>query len=574
MDYLSLKAAVAESAEKLTGKNISDTWQSESNVIVLMPGQGHGMILSIDPARPGIFLCDRHKLPERIRSAFSDLLQARIKGRTLISMEIPEHGERVVDLTFSGAWPEKKGTPLKLMFEVMGRRSNVMLTEEGRILLPLRAVPKEKSRARPVLAGEIYHPPPPNTGTPLEDLTHESLPPLESPRLSEELLSHIRGLSPYAASQALEAAHQDADLGDGESVRTNAAVVLAIEKMLASCTGDRGFLHRSRGKTYLSPFRPLACDVSDTVEEFSPFSVAAEKWRESDSAGPADAGDEASRLERGLRGRLDRISSAMLHVNSEEERCRSHEEYRIMAEALLISATEVRTGSTSVELTDPYDAGLTLSIPLDRTKSPQENANDMFASARRLKRGLEEVRSRREGLEDERKEVQLALKTLVEGKDPQPARKILEGTDIAAAGKGKKSRSAYSGPGRRHVVEGFSILVGRSSTDNEKVTFQAAGPNDLWLHARDYPGSHVVVMTEKRKVPDKVLYEAAALAAAGSGAKNDAAPEIMVTERKWVRKLKGGKPGQVTVQRFRTIRPRTDRLKSRVQRPKGKNSDS
>jgi predicted ribosome quality control (RQC) complex YloA/Tae2 family protein len=80
----------------------------------------------------------------------------------------------------------------------------------------------------------------------------------------------------------------------------------------------------------------------------------------------------------------------------------------------------------------------------------------------------------------------------------------------------------------------------------------------------------VVILTEKRQVPDRVLYAAAAMAAAGSGAKNDTAPEIMVTERKWVRKLKGGKPGQVTVERFRTIRPRTDSPKAKDQRPKGK----
>jgi predicted ribosome quality control (RQC) complex YloA/Tae2 family protein len=101
--------------------------------------------------------------------------------------------------------------------------------------------------------------------------------------------------------------------------------------------------------------------------------------------------------------------------------------------------------------------------------------------------------------------------------------------------------------------------VGKSSTDNERVTFKAAGPNDLWLYARDYPGSHVVILTEKRTVPDTVLYKAASLAAAGSGARNDTAPEIMVAEKKWVRKLKGGKPGQVTVEKFRSIRPRKKR---------------
>jgi predicted ribosome quality control (RQC) complex YloA/Tae2 family protein len=78
----------------------------------------------------------------------------------------------------------------------------------------------------------------------------------------------------------------------------------------------------------------------------------------------------------------------------------------------------------------------------------------------------------------------------------------------------------------------------------------------------------VVIITGKKQVPDKVLYAAAALAAEGSGAKNDTAPEIMVTERKWVRKLKGGKPGQVTVERFRSIRPRNQESGIRNQKKK------
>jgi predicted ribosome quality control (RQC) complex YloA/Tae2 family protein len=227
-----------------------------------------------------------------------------------------------------------------------------------------------------------------------------------------------------------------------------------------------------------------------------------------------------------------------------------------MAEALLINAGRVKMGLTSVQLPDPYEAGNTLTIPLDRAKSPQTNANDLFGSARRLQRGLEEVRLKRADLEDKIRTVQKALQALVERKDMGPAAKVLKGEDLDPAKKGRRSGAAHRGPGRRYIVEGFTILVGRSSTDNEKVTFRAAGPNDLWLHARDYPGSHVVVITEKKQVPDKVLYTAGSLAAEGSGARNETAPEIMVTERKWVRKLKGGKPGQVTVERYRTIRPR------------------
>jgi predicted ribosome quality control (RQC) complex YloA/Tae2 family protein len=80
----------------------------------------------------------------------------------------------------------------------------------------------------------------------------------------------------------------------------------------------------------------------------------------------------------------------------------------------------------------------------------------------------------------------------------------------------------------------------------------------------------VVILTGKKPVPDKVLYAAAAMAAKGSGARNDTSPEIMVTERKWVRKLKDGKPGRVTVERFRTIRLKAESPRAKAQRPKRK----
>jgi predicted ribosome quality control (RQC) complex YloA/Tae2 family protein len=276
--------------------------------------------------------------------------------------------------------------------------------------------------------------------------------------------------------------------------------------------------------------------------------------------------DEPSYLKARLLERQERIRSSLQNVDAEEERCRGHNEVRVMAEALLIHAGQIKPGLESILLPDPYDTDRELTIPLDRTKNPQESANDLFSRARRLKRGLEETSTRRTRFEKELEQVSQAMEILNEKNDTGPARELLERTTSHPMKKGKVLQAAYRGPGRRHTVDGFTILVGKSSTDNEKVTFKAAGPNDLWLHARDYAGSHVAILTEKRQVPDRVLYAAAALAAKGSGAKNDTAPEIMVTERKWVRKVKGGKPGQVTVERFRTIRPRIQEPGSRSQK--------
>lgn len=556
MDYLSLKAAVGEASSKLPGSKISDAWQAAPGEVVLVIRGEPGLLLSIDSGRPGLFLRRTEELPARFPSPFTDFLRARIKGTTLGSIHMPEPGERIVILTFAAVWPAKEGTPLNMVLEVMGRRSNLMILEEDRILQPLKTVLKEKSPARPVMAGEPYRPPPPRSGNPVEDVDADTLPALTASDATREIMENILGLSPYTALQAIRGAFQRASEGVTGKVPEAEAIALVIRQMVASCTGEVGYTLRSGGKVHLSPFEPLPLEASDNVERYSPFSEAAAAWKESEPSGMGEGHDEPAYLKKRLLERQKRIRSSLEHVDTEEERCRGHDEVRVMAEALLIHAGQIAPGSKSALLSDPYDTGLELSIPLDRTKSPQENANDLFSRARRMKRGLEEVGARRGKLESEIQDVRQAMEALNDRNDLEPARKLLEVTSSDTLKKMKMSQAPYRGPGRRHMIDGFTILVGKSSTDNEKVTFKAAGPNDLWLHARDYPGSHVVVITEKRQVPDKVLYAAAALAAGGSGAKNDTAPEIMVTERKWVRKLKGGKPGKVTVERFRTIRPR------------------
>ncbi len=559
MDYLSLKAAVFEASSKLTGSRISDAWQASETDVVLVPHRGQALVFSIDARRPGLFLMKSNDPAQRVHSPFTELLRARIRGNAIGSIRIPISGERIVVFTFTSVWPSKAGSGLDMALEVMGRRSNLMILEGDRVLQPLRTVPKEKSRVRPVVAGEPYVFPPPQAGVAIEDVTGSNAPIIESSEDTHRLIENIRGMSPPTALQAAKVAFLDAPETATEGIRTSLAAVVA--KMVASCNGEEGFVLHSEGKVHLFPFEPIPVHGSDTVERLTPFSEAALLWRDTQPSDIARAEDETAHIERMLRDRLQRINSAMEQLDAEEERCNGHEKLRVMAEALLINAGHIEAGSTSAVLPDPYEPALELTIPLDRTKSPQENANSLFNRARRLKRGLEEVTDRRTSLKRERGEVRGALVSLLEEMNPGPARSILRDGQSKPSLKKGTSRSSYSGPGRRQTVDGFTILVGKTSTDNENVTFRAAGPNDLWLHARDYPGSHVIILTEKRHVPDKVLYKAAALAAEGSGARNDSAPEIMVTERKWVRKLKGGKPGQVTVERFRTIRPRSHNQK-------------
>src|SRR5262249_28340196 len=119
---------------------------------------------------------------------------------------------------------------------------------------------------------------------------------------------------------------------------------------------------------------------------------------------------------------------------------------------------------------------------------------------------------------------------------------------------GKPRKAAEGGsPLRRQSSEGFTLLVGKNSRQNELVTFSEAAANDLWLHARGVPGAHVIVKAGGRPVPEMTLREAAALAAYYSQARAAGSVPVDYTQQRYVRHLKGGGPGMVTYERERTL---------------------
>jgi predicted ribosome quality control (RQC) complex YloA/Tae2 family protein len=106
---------------------------------------------------------------------------------------------------------------------------------------------------------------------------------------------------------------------------------------------------------------------------------------------------------------------------------------------------------------------------------------------------------------------------------------------------------------RRESSDGFVLLVGKNSRQNEEVTFHQAAANDLWLHARGVPGAHVIVKSGGRPIPETTLREAAALAAYYSQARENGSVAVDYTEQRYVRHMKSGGPGMVSYERERTL---------------------
>ena len=190
--------------------------------------------------------------------------------------------------------------------------------------------------------------------------------------------------------------------------------------------------------------------------------------------------------------------------------------------------------------------------------SLQEEAARRFRQYTKAKRAREEIAERVSLLEADIANLD---------KEDEHLSKIIETRDEAALAhideEAKPKTRAVSKraeperiPGVRHYVssDGYEILVGRGARDNDHLTFRIARPNDLWLHAGDYPGSHVIVRNPTRKeVPQRTMIEAAQLAGKFSQASEDRKVVVHYTQRKFLSKPKGAAPGLVRMSSFKSI---------------------
>ena len=224
-----------------------------------------------------------------------------------------------------------------------------------------------------------------------------------------------------------------------------------------------------------------------------------------------------------------------------------------------------------ITLIDYYDPSLPeVTLPLDPTKSALHNMNEYFRKHRKHLSAERELPPRIAGAEQEVEALQREITSIKEGTWAAP----LPTSPAPSAGKTDSSlrRSAHKrkGPFRRFMsADGLPIFVGRNAQENEELTFRLAKSDDLWLHARGAPGSHVVVRLAKGvDPPPETLRDAATLALLYSDLKKSGKGEVIYTRRKWVKAAKREAPGAVLVTHEQSIhvqldRKRLDTLKAR-----------
>jgi len=325
---------------------------------------------------------------------------------------------------------------------------------------------------------------------------------------------------------------------------------------------------RRIGAIYQAPPAPTSRSTSPAPRTEEPagdaprFPVSARleqlyRGREAQVAAEALARTRATHLRKSIKKYIRRVDA----LQGDLERAASYELYSRYGELLKGNLARLTAGRSHMTVVDYFDERLPeLTIPLDPAKSPRANMDDYFSKYRKYLTAQKEIIPRMDSLRQDIRQLQAELGSIEQGIWQPDSR---DGLPLRPRVPSQERGTARRGPFRRFISsDDLPIYVGRNAQENEELTFRFANSDDLWLHARGTPGSHVIVRLEKgSEPPPETLKDAATLALLYSDLKKSGKGDVIYTRRKWVRKARGQTPGSVTVTQDRSLYVQLDRAR-------------
>jgi predicted ribosome quality control (RQC) complex YloA/Tae2 family protein len=555
LDAFTVSALVDEFMDTLVGGRVQDAIDVDDTGIgleIYAHHKRHYLYMSADQTIPRVHLVEDKLRRGRARPTQLGLMFRRyVEGGVITHVSQPPW-ERVIHLHIEG--PEGE---IEIIVEPMERRSNILLVQEGMILDCMRRVGPDENRIRLSLPNHEYVPPPPQTGKrdPLAVTVDELdayLAQSDDPkrRTFQALTTHLFGMSPLLAREVVFRASGDIKqrARDADPDAVYGALRALVEPLVArrwqpgiAESDDEGESVAEAFSVYplehLPGWRPVET-VSGAMSAYYGAPVGEEAY---------DAAKKPVR--RMIDKARDRLRAKLASLERSMTDDAERELLRQSGELILAYQYTLQPGQT--ELRAQYDPDRPeLVIKLDPALSPLENAQSYFNRYNKAKRALEDV----PGLIAETKNEldyldQLAtdLEMATNWPDIDDLQQALQ---AGGYWQGKRTKriggGGQSAPIRVVTPDGYVMWVGRNSRQNEIVTFDKGGGEDLWLHARDVPGAHVVIKFDGRPIPEEVIEQAASIAAHYSARRADGKVPVDVTRCKYVRKIKGAGQGMVT----------------------------
>ena len=560
MDGLTVGFAARELDARLRGGRIDKITQPERDTVILLIRVGSAnekLLLCASPNNARCHLTASQFSNPLEPPALCMLLRKQLTGGRVLSVT-QVGGDRVVHLDIDTVNEMGDRVLRRLVLEIMGRHSNLMLLDEnGKILEAARHVNAEMSRVRQIQPGLPYLPPPPqdklDPGALTAEALAEKLASLGDQPLSKALGAAVTGLSRAAAE---ELAFRVLAPGEDRSTDwTGVSGKLADFLSRLKDFSDPRVLITEEGEALdVFPFLYLSRD-RDHQKAFPSLSQALEAFFGSRDARDRLSQKSASML-RTLKTHIERCEKKLALQEEELASAERMEEYRIMGEIINANLFQLKKGMAEASLPNWYDpAGAEIRIPLDLRLTPSQNAQRYFKKYQKARSARETAAVQREKTLRELEELEGMLldvdKCVGESELEEIRQELVRAGYMKRVTNRRQQRQLpQSRPFRYLSADGIEILVGKNAAQNDRLTLSAR-PGEMWLHAKDMPGSHVIIKTEG-EVPRETLKQAALLAAWYSKGRSSSMVPIDYTLKKYVKKPSGAAPGKVIYTHHKT----------------------
>lgn len=519
---------------------ISQPYPNEVILTIRANRTNYPVLLSANPRYARFQITQIPYTNPAVPTNFTMMLRKYLEGAKLLKIKQLDN-DRVVYFEFLTRNELGDKLPLLLSAEIMGRYSNVILINQStnKIIDTIKHVGMDQNRYRTLLPGATYRQPPTqNKENPFEQEsnTFEKLIQKYPNRevLADSLLKQYQGIS------------RDNALALADKLHTSNNYVQAFNDFLAMTEDPIPTMNGNNFSIFTdNPNDKKFTTLSEMLDVF--YHTKANRDRVQQQGG---------QLLHVIRKNLQRNKKKLKKLSNELKATENADEYRIKGEVLTTYLYQIKRGMTKITLPNFYDNNKEITISLSNQLSPSQNAQKYFKKYQKLKNAVTFVN---EQIELTKKEVAYLeeIQTQIELATPADLDDIK--TELQQEGYIKKkqqkskrsSRVKINKPESFIASNGTEILVGKNNLQNEKLTLHTAKKTDIWLHAKNIPGSHVIIKSNNPS--DETLFEAAMLAAYFSKFRSSANVPIDYVQVKNIRKPNGSKPGFVIYEGQKTL---------------------
>lgn len=571
LDGLVIHSIVDELHSKLLGGKIDKVYQPENDEVVLHirnNKQNFKLVLSASASNPRVYLANDYKKENPINAPmFCMLFRKHIQGGNIVN--ISQVGfERIIKISVESFDELKEKTTKDIIVEIMGRHSNIILTHslDNKIIDSAKRIPPSISRVRQLLPGLTYDlPPEQNKLNPLNDISLQdftnTLKDFQG-NIFKSIYSKFLGISPIIAKEICFRAKVDekTDTIDCSDEIFNLIYIefLNLFKNIKSnnytpCM----FIDESIDRVIdFSCVNINLFSTLSSVKDDSMSKILEDYYKTKDIKDRIH--QRSSDLRKSISIKLDRLYNKLKKQNEELLESENADSYKVYGELITSYIYMIEKGMDSVEVDNFYDPEYkSVKIKLNKNLTPSENAQKYFKKYTKMKTAKVEINNQIKISEEEIHYLENILLSIENCENLAELLDIREELGkvgyLKSQNKSKKETKLTTKPHEFLSSDGFKILVGKNNKQNDHLTLKVADNNDIWLHTKNIPGSHVIIKCEGKEVSDETLFEGAMLAAYFSKSKMSAQVPVDYTKKKNIKKPNGAKPGMVIYETNNTI---------------------